>query len=320
MTGTRWPSSCCCPRRQQICDMLTLDPLAPVAVIISKLFSGNGTIWPVGRMESITPLVTDASACWMRPSLSLRPFSSCSKCASALCTAFRRRSSSRPFTLEQSSPNSISAKLAEELSVRQLEVASTSRRFWSASGVTMRSRTPHVNARWTCMKCVKRRPKMVSSSPALCGPCASNTACTRPLADAPIWLLSSTPLSMSFPRTINVPSWVCWLYMLPFTLHAPLMFSGGSPWSRLCRIVVIICLPVQSGTGFQMVGGTVLMVLLGSSRSAARFAKQRKTSSWYSSRRKKRLSWHSCTPPMIWSWINPRTGLPSVGTMYCWSV
>ena len=82
-------------------------------------------------------------------------------------------------------------------------------------------------------------------------------------------------------------------------------------------MVVMSCLPVHSGTGLKTVGGTVAMVLFGSSSSAWRLAKQRKTSSWYSSRRKKRFSWQSCTPAMMWSWMSPRTGLPSVGTMYC---
>jgi len=41
MIGTLRPSNYCCPNMTATCEWLTLDPLAPVTVIILKLLRGN---------------------------------------------------------------------------------------------------------------------------------------------------------------------------------------------------------------------------------------------------------------------------------------
>ena len=48
--GRQLADSCtCCPRRQDICEKLTWDPLAPVTVIMDRQFLGKGLTWPPGR-------------------------------------------------------------------------------------------------------------------------------------------------------------------------------------------------------------------------------------------------------------------------------
>ena len=130
---------------------------------------------------------------------------------------------------------------AEQSSARQFAVSRILRRAALPASVTMSSWTPQVAARWWYWNCVKQRPKIVSRRPAFVGPCASYNACTRPFDDAPMWFLSSTPVSISFPRTTTVPSSLCCPYILPLTLQPPSMLSAGTSCSRLCRIVLITC-------------------------------------------------------------------------------
>ena len=54
LSGTRRPSSSCWPSMTEICEKLTFEPFAPVAVIISKLFVGRAMRWPDGRHAPLT--------------------------------------------------------------------------------------------------------------------------------------------------------------------------------------------------------------------------------------------------------------------------
>lgn len=49
MSGGRFPSNSIWPSKQEICIVLTIDPLAPDNTISCKLFSGNLHVNPAGK-------------------------------------------------------------------------------------------------------------------------------------------------------------------------------------------------------------------------------------------------------------------------------
>lgn len=63
MSGGLFPSNSICPRRQEICMVLTVLPLAPATTMSCKLFCGNLEIRPPGRQTLLILLVYSSSAC-----------------------------------------------------------------------------------------------------------------------------------------------------------------------------------------------------------------------------------------------------------------
>ena len=81
------------------------------------------------------------------------------------------------------------------------------------------------------------------------------------------------------------------------------------------------CLPVHSRLGFITVGGGIVIECPCTHppplSSSAKSTSAEYSACCISSAFKNVSRLVSCTPATMWSWINPRSGDPSVGTVYC---
>mmetsp|Transcript_3396 Transcript_3396/g.13499 ORF Transcript_3396/g.13499 Transcript_3396/m.13499 type:complete len:246 (+) Transcript_3396:994-1731(+) len=179
MRGTRRPSSSCCPKQAAICEKFTIEPFAPDCVISDRQFFGNGFLVPCGRH-----LVTAADVIlFSAPDDRMSRIASAPSRSASLAAICCRSAASGTFS-------SASANVAAALLHAAAALASSSARPTSASGVRMRSSSPHVMPHF-CSHTVRSRDNTDSRSPASTRPCSSATACTSPLL--PNVFLSTMP-------------------------------------------------------------------------------------------------------------------------------
>mmetsp|Transcript_55557 Transcript_55557/g.176395 ORF Transcript_55557/g.176395 Transcript_55557/m.176395 type:complete len:222 (+) Transcript_55557:533-1198(+) len=196
--GTRRPSSSCCPRRAEICEKFTIDPLAPVIVMRESWLCRKGLYCPAGRQVLMTALVRGLMADDTR--------------ISRTASVSGRPRSCAPSVWLRASPASMTSSSSSSLTLQNAEVAASPRLFAvlrcaslmaSALGITMRSSIPQVKP-FICRWYVKSRLNALSSCPLTVGPYTWWKAWTSP--NFPNCALSSTPCTTSPLYTWNSPS------------------------------------------------------------------------------------------------------------------
>mmetsp|Transcript_85792 Transcript_85792/g.257012 ORF Transcript_85792/g.257012 Transcript_85792/m.257012 type:complete len:216 (+) Transcript_85792:1369-2016(+) len=129
----------------------------------------------------------------------------------------------------------------------------------SAAGVSSRSAIPHV-CPWTEPNIVSMRPSCVMSRPVASPPSSSLTQWTSPRSAAPKAFLSSTPESSSPARTTTcASSWVAGPtgpQQEADVFEAACMLRWRASACRWRSRVEMTCLPVHSGRGLRIAGGT----------------------------------------------------------------